>query len=323
MSSTVLIAGLGRSGTTWLGKIFDSHPRVLYRNEPDRESSIPRIPSFACSTESDVYYDVIHKYVSTMPFLSAANTAASLPVFRKHYETAFEYIVRCGATIGCKVAAEAFPRLRIPTFLTSARAGSLRLVWKSISCMGILGLLKACLPELQIIVLVRHPCGMICSRIRGEQKGDFRAIRRGSNKAEQIRAALESLRVPGLKVSADDLDDLSPAEWQALRWVVDNYKAMQETRDAEDCTVIRYEDLCERLEVSVQRLFELVGLEIHPQTSRFLKKSTAGHRNGYYSLKKDPERASNAWRDRLPLSQQEQIALVVRDTPPGRLYFAR
>src|SRR5690349_19178518 len=29
------ILGAPRSGTTWLGKIFDSHPSVLYRHEPD------------------------------------------------------------------------------------------------------------------------------------------------------------------------------------------------------------------------------------------------------------------------------------------------
>src|SRR5215472_7584402 len=36
-SRAVLLLGAPRSGTTWLGKIFDSHPNVLYRNEPDTE----------------------------------------------------------------------------------------------------------------------------------------------------------------------------------------------------------------------------------------------------------------------------------------------
>jgi hypothetical protein len=31
----ILVFGLPRSGTTWLGKIFDSHPETLYRHEPD------------------------------------------------------------------------------------------------------------------------------------------------------------------------------------------------------------------------------------------------------------------------------------------------
>ena len=34
-SAPILLFGMPRSGTTWLGKIFDSHPQVLYRHEPD------------------------------------------------------------------------------------------------------------------------------------------------------------------------------------------------------------------------------------------------------------------------------------------------
>ena len=31
----VFVLGGARSGTTWLAKILDSHPDVLYRHEPD------------------------------------------------------------------------------------------------------------------------------------------------------------------------------------------------------------------------------------------------------------------------------------------------
>src|SRR5580692_5237881 len=36
----ILILGSPRSGTTWLAKIFDSHPDILYRHEPD-ELTLP------------------------------------------------------------------------------------------------------------------------------------------------------------------------------------------------------------------------------------------------------------------------------------------
>ena len=38
--SAILILGSPRSGTTWLAKIFDSHPDILYRHEPD-ELTLP------------------------------------------------------------------------------------------------------------------------------------------------------------------------------------------------------------------------------------------------------------------------------------------
>jgi hypothetical protein len=44
-ASAVLVLGSPRSGTTWLAKIFDSHPGVLYRHEPDQlTASEPGLP---------------------------------------------------------------------------------------------------------------------------------------------------------------------------------------------------------------------------------------------------------------------------------------
>ncbi len=43
----LLLFRMSRSGTTWLGKILDSHPDVLYIHEPDSEIKIKSVPLFA------------------------------------------------------------------------------------------------------------------------------------------------------------------------------------------------------------------------------------------------------------------------------------
>ena len=46
-SRSILVVGLPRSGTTWIGKIFDSHPRTLYLHEPDSAVPMNGIPLIA------------------------------------------------------------------------------------------------------------------------------------------------------------------------------------------------------------------------------------------------------------------------------------
>jgi hypothetical protein len=36
----LLLFGMPRSGTTWLAKIIDSHPDIIYRHEPDSREKI-------------------------------------------------------------------------------------------------------------------------------------------------------------------------------------------------------------------------------------------------------------------------------------------
>src|SRR5229473_3034366 len=63
LRSPILIFGLPRSGTTWLAKLFDSHPLTLYRHEPDIESREDRLP-YACRPEEwPSHRDLARQYV--------------------------------------------------------------------------------------------------------------------------------------------------------------------------------------------------------------------------------------------------------------------
>lgn len=56
--SVILLCGIPRSGTTWIGKIFDSHPDTLYRHEPDSGKVLGSVPLVAPIADVEKYRDV-------------------------------------------------------------------------------------------------------------------------------------------------------------------------------------------------------------------------------------------------------------------------
>ena len=48
----VLLFGMPRSGTTWIGKIFDSYPDTVYRHETDSSGRLNAVPLLA---PADIY----------------------------------------------------------------------------------------------------------------------------------------------------------------------------------------------------------------------------------------------------------------------------
>ena len=65
----ILITGMGRSGTTWLGKIFDSFPETRFISEPESEVRMDEIPTFILPGAETEYFDPHRQFVETFPAL--------------------------------------------------------------------------------------------------------------------------------------------------------------------------------------------------------------------------------------------------------------
>jgi len=311
----LLIAGSPRSGTTWMAKIFDSHPQVLYRHEPDRVIGHGALPSFCSGADVTKYTSEAKKYIDRLANVRHLDTVGNLPIMRKAYRHAGTDLFRKGLIYflkGCERLGAGLA-VGVPDWIGGCGAVT---VLKSVSSEGQLNLLSKAVPELRVIYIVRHPCGHINSMLRGMEKNQFNPPLRYSVRK---LAATEHARRRGLTEGAFDAMDI--VEKLAWRWTLANEKALEDVEKMENAQVVRYEDLClDPLGVS-RVLFEFAQIDWSSQTEGFITFSTSkqdDHR--YYGIFRNPEQSAWKWRAELGASQVSAVRRIVDDSLPGRLY---
>jgi hypothetical protein len=311
-NNLIWLVGLPRSGTSWLGKIFDSHPATGYRSEPDNFPKLNDVPLFPNLEEEDRYQAVLEQFVATLPRLSAYRFAAKPPLFPKSYRSNVrDYGFRAAAFVahvGSRINAD-FPVL-------GARADRLRpapiLVWKSINSLGRFGLVLRSAPMAKAIHLVRHPCGHIASLLRGERQSGFGGAAPHSEWYGVFEALLGTPQARRRGLSLDGLRALAPEQRLAWHWLLVNEKAIEE--GGERARLLRYEDLCRDPLAIIRDLFGFTGLAWNEQTEDFLNQSTSTNNRKYFSVFKNPAKSASRWREELSQECIDRIMAVVRQS---------
>ena len=318
--SPVLLLGMPRSGTTWIGKIFDSHPETVYRHEPDTWRPMAPIPLVADSEPSAEQCNYVRAYLSEVVQMRAERVCAKQPTFPKRYMSRMRYTAyRAGGGIS-KLAARGNIDLPVAFAPALKQGDSWRLVWKSIESLGRLGLLQRCLPEARIVQIVRHPCGYVSSVMRGEQAGRF--THGGAAEDYGIFSALcgtPQARRRGLTVA--QLRNLSPSERLAWRWVLFNEHAAEAAEGRPGTTRLYYEQLCADPTNVARKLFQNCGLSWDPQTEAFLAASTRMDRADYYSVFKDPLASAWRWQASMSADDVSRVLAVARQSEVSAAYF--
>jgi len=324
----LLVFGAARSGTSWIGKIFDSHPLTLYKHEPDRV--LPGVPMAPRLSEAERFATAIRRFVAKLPGLDYTHVAASLPVFPKQYRSTIAHQLHRGSVLTAVAAASSL-KISLPIFL-SARLNrpEICVVWKSIDSLGRLGVILSLIQDCRVIRITRHPCASISSTLRGEAQRKFSASVVASEDYGIMRIFLEStVRNRGLTV--DHLKRCHPVERMAWIWVLANEKATDETQANERCLSVRYEDVCSHPASKMKELFSFAGLTWNEQTSNFIKASTLGVRPGkfdqltqdsrrYYGIFRDPIRSAEKWKAEMKSEEIERVYRVLRQSDLIRLY---
>ena len=315
---TVLLVGLGRSGTTWVGKIFDSHPNTLYVHEPDnwfKTLPLPLISPPGYQTEFN-----FTEYTQSLYTVSIPKVVGKLPYFPKQYNNAFQNVLIKFNTYLSKFIAKISIKIPIKRFISPKKRSRTILVWKSIESLGRLDLFRKSEAQIKIIHIVRHPCGYISSILRGERNKVFDSDFETSSDYGVFEMLAKTNEALHYKLDLDSFKKMSALERLSWRWILINEKAINDAKDYNDYLLLKYEDLCGNPVEKTKELYSFSNLSWNTQTESFVGKSTSTNNEQYYSIYKDPNHAAMKWKTELSADEIKIIMDIVNNSNLKHLY---
>lgn len=263
----VFLLGVARSGTSWTANILDSHPHSVYRHEPIAKRMSPRVMG--------LFTQIIEQPETVTPtvrqqFVQALSQASGEqhipPFFAKSHSPwpakmhwlmwAMLRAMPCGLTRSVQ-----------RFFCTPSPKRDFALVIKD---NAMATTMRAGLTlHAKVVFLVRHPCAVVASHLRGQSKGLMTPMNRSSFQAHHADL------IEQLRIDPAELDRCDEAEAQAYNWLLQNCRAMQILGDdGHRAHWLVYEKLCSQPVEQTEAMFAFLGWQVTSQTRRYLDQSS-------------------------------------------------
>jgi hypothetical protein len=263
ISDTVLIAGSGRSGTTWLAEMVSEQLDARLLFEPFNTRLVPEYSEFNYfqymrPEERD---DALEQFVTRL----------------------FEGKIR-NAWIDRRVS----------------RVVSKRRVAKTIRANLFLGWLHMKFPQVPQMLIIRHPCAVVASRIKQEwaTDGDLQPM---LSQKGLVRDYL-----------ADKMDIIrrasTPEEKHAIVWCIHNIVPLRQA-GATNLPVVFYENLSLNPIDELARIFALANLPLDREKVKSTQRPSGTSTKS--SAIRTGEDVVSAWRNRITSAQTKRILSVV------------
>lgn len=248
MITKIAIHSVPRSGSTWLGKIFDSSPYVLYKYQPLFSYAFKdRLSQKSTSSEIEEFFNSLLNV--TDPFLDQKEEKIKgiIPVFQKE-----------------EIRAVVYKEVRYHHILSNL-------------------LLKD--REVKVVGLIRNPFAVINSWYKAPK---------------EFRADL-GWRIENEWKYAPSKNQNKPEEFNGYeKWKVTAFLFLELAKEfPQQFRLVQYENLLKAPVNEVKKLFEFSGLDIHPQTKKFIEKSISLNQKDAYSVFKKKEN-DETWKTELP-----------------------
>ena len=309
-ASAIIILGSPRSGTSWLAKIFDSHPDILYRHEPD-ELALPR-PELKP-------VDQVTEWIRQR----GLRAAVKRPNFQKSWRPAPLDTTRTMLAAALSAAqhlsslSSVANRIGVPDMVMPRRWNAVRVAVKLVNWDGH-GAART-MPESRCIFILRHPCGQIASLLAGHAASQFAQSSTQPGTPTDMAAAAQRAEQAGIGAAA--FEDLPIAAKLAWCWVAFNEPALRAFGTLPNAKIVIYEELCQQPENLSRELFAFAGLDWHKQTATFLHTSTQSNRpSGYFDVFRATSLVADRWRQSMSQQDQDAVRNVVSKSSLGRCW---
>lgn len=294
----ILLFGRPRSGTTWIAKIFDSHPDVVYKHEPEATRPLKEVPLWVPENEVEKYAASLRDYSQEVSRMSHHRIVGKLPLLDKSYAHAWQKRIQLLTVAGARLAERLSVNLPVYDPGRAAVAQGAPVVWKSVVGLGRLPALLKALPDAKGVVILRHPCGYVSSQLRGLSGGHFGGVR-GSGIVKRLLPPLRKLAEDKYQLTPEEFSQALPEQRLAWRWLLSYDSVLSQVAGLPNCTTVWYDDLCLDPVKGFQELFACTGLSWGAATEAFLDQTTLLKKDSYYSIFKDPSVSALRWRDEL------------------------
>lgn len=310
----IFLAGMPRSGTSWIGKIFDSSLDTAYYHEPDNYL-LMNMPLAVDEDQFNLYENYLNTYIDNILSIKNVSVRGKLPVFKKSYLSRFDQYLYSQSIYPAKLLAKV--GINAPVLIKTNNKIIIP-VWKSIESIGRFGLItKALPPQSKSILIIRHPCGYASSVLRGERDGKFGKNVHSSEDYGLLESLMGTESARKYNVSIKYLKTLEPIERLTWGWVLFNEKALIEASNAHNSKLVIYDDLCLNPLKTAKDLFSFAGLKWSEQCRHFIESSTNSEyqsKSNYYSVNRNPIFASSRWREELSVKEKHLVCNIVKKT---------
>lgn len=270
--------------------------------------------------ELEAYVPAARQYLKQLLAVTAAKSNSFLPQFEKAYRGPAAHAARLASIYAHKLLEQVAKGVQIDRMMPIPDLvrdpGAIVPVLKSVDSLGRLPLFAKALDECRIVLIIRHPCGMVSSKLRGHKLGKM-------SKPVAYRGWLKLASARERGLTADAIERFSPLQAVTHQWLLFNEYVVAELADDPRFHVLVYDDFCRDPHNAARDLLAWCGLEYVDATRRFIDQSLeyTGPQPRYFQIVRNPLEAANRWRSELSESEQREIAGLVGSARIGEYFY--